>query len=64
VQVDGEAAGARREDQRRTLEQEIERAEGKLANTGFVDKAPPGLVQAEREKLERFRRELSELGHH
>ena len=38
--------------------QEIERAERKLANEGFVAKAPEHLVAAEREKLERLRREL------
>ena len=36
------------------LRAEIERARGKLANKGFTDKAPPQLVQAERDKLERF----------
>jgi len=44
-----------------TLRKEIERAEGKLANQGFVDKAPPEVVQQERDKLERYRRELDEL---
>jgi valyl-tRNA synthetase len=47
--------------QRQTLEAEIKRAEGKLANAGFVDKAPAAVVQAERDKLERLRRELDEL---
>jgi valyl-tRNA synthetase len=61
VQVDTEGASARREEQRRLLRQEIERAEGKLANAGFVEKAPPELVQQEREKLARFQRELAEL---
>jgi valyl-tRNA synthetase len=61
VQVDAKAALARRDEQIRNLRQEIERAEGKLANTGFVQKAPPELVRQEREKLERFQRELAEL---
>jgi valyl-tRNA synthetase len=61
VQVDAEGASARRDEQKRKLRQEIERAEGKLANRGFVEKAPPELVEQEREKLERFRRELAEL---
>ena len=43
------------------LRGEIERARGKLANKGFTDKAPPQLVQGEREKLERFEAELAEL---
>jgi valyl-tRNA synthetase len=43
------------------LESEIARAEGKLANQGFVAKAPEAVVQAERDKLARLREELSEL---
>ncbi len=35
----------------RTIETEIARASGKLANKGFLDKAPKALVDAEREKL-------------
>jgi valyl-tRNA synthetase len=61
VEVDAEAALAQREERIAKLRQEIERAEGKLANSGFVRKAPPELVQREREKLERFQRELAEL---
>jgi valyl-tRNA synthetase len=61
IQVDTDEASARREEQKQRLRQEIERAEGKLANTGFVEKAPPELVQQERDKLERFQRELAEL---
>ncbi|MFN2627043.1 MAG: valine--tRNA ligase [Gaiellaceae bacterium] len=40
------------------LEQEIARAEGMLADERFTAKAPPRVVQAERDKLERYRREL------
>jgi valyl-tRNA synthetase len=32
-----------------------------LANERFVQKAPPEVVAAEREKLERYRRELAAL---
>ena len=46
---------------RERLEAEIARSEGKLANEGFVAKAPPEVVEAEREKLARLRRELEEL---
>ena len=35
--------------------QEIRRADGKLNNQGFIAKAPKKLVEAEREKLEKFR---------
>src|SRR4051794_11765289 len=60
--VDLEADRKRREAARRTLLAEIERAERKLANAGFVSKAPEDVVQAERDKLEQLRRELDELG--
>ncbi|HYA08047.1 MAG TPA: class I tRNA ligase family protein, partial [Gaiellaceae bacterium] len=44
------------------LRGEIVRAETMLANERFVERAPAGVVQAEREKLERYRRELDALG--
>ncbi len=43
------------------LRKEIARAEAKLANAGFTDKAPAAVVQAERDKLERLRGELARL---
>ena len=42
----------------RRLRGEIERGERKLANEGFVAKAPAEVVEAEREKLDGYRREL------
>ncbi|MGH3049702.1 MAG: class I tRNA ligase family protein, partial [Gaiellaceae bacterium] len=59
--VDLDAAARKREDKRNQLEAEIKRAEGKLANKGFVDKAPPAVVQAERAKLAALRAELEAL---
>jgi valyl-tRNA synthetase len=59
--VDQEAAEKRIAERRATLEQEIARAEGKLANEGFVSKAPADVVQAERDKLARYREELERL---
>jgi valyl-tRNA synthetase len=44
------------------LRGEISRAEGMLANERFVANAPAAVVKAEREKLERYRRELAALG--
>jgi valyl-tRNA synthetase len=44
------------------LRAEIARAEGMLANERFVQNAPGDVVEAEREKLERYRRELGALG--
>jgi valyl-tRNA synthetase len=43
------------------LQKEIARAEGMLANERFVANAPAHVVDAEREKLERYRRELDAL---
>ena len=43
------------------LRGEIARAEGMLANERFVGNAPEEVVAAEREKLERYRRELDAL---
>ena len=59
--VDLEAAAKRAEAQRATLEKEIARAEGKLANEGFVAKAPAAVVEKERQKLEELKRELADL---
>ena len=43
------------------LQKEIGRAEAMLANERFVANAPPDVVETERAKLERFRRELESL---
>jgi valyl-tRNA synthetase len=59
--VDPEASARRIEAQRDDLRSEIERAEKKLSNEGFVAKAPPEVVAAERAKLERLRGELDAL---
>jgi valyl-tRNA synthetase len=61
VPGDPAEAARRRDAERSRLEGEIARAQGKLANEGFVAKAPAPLVAAEREKLERLRRELEAL---
>jgi valyl-tRNA synthetase len=61
AEVDTGAAERKRDAQRATLAQEIERSERKLANRGFVEKAPADVVDAERDKLERLRGELEAL---
>jgi valyl-tRNA synthetase len=48
--------------ERERLRLEIGRAEGMLANEQFVANAPPHVVEGEREKLARYRRELDALG--
>src|SRR3954452_20957745 len=59
--VDLEAERRRAGERAVKVRAEIRRAEAKLANQGFVAKAPVDVVQAERDKLERLRRELDEL---
>jgi len=59
--VDLGAAGRKLAQQRETLEREVARATTKLANEGFVAKAPEQVVAAERDKLERLRAELAAL---
>ena len=59
--VDLEAEKRRAAERVTFLRQEIKRAESKLANQGFVAKAPEAVVQTERDKLEKLKRELDEL---
>jgi valyl-tRNA synthetase len=48
-------------ERRAKLEAEIARAEGKLANERFVDRAPAAVVQTERDKLATLKAELEDL---
>jgi valyl-tRNA synthetase len=50
------------EAERARLQKEIARAEGMLANERFVQGAPDHVVAAEREKLDRYRRDLESIG--
>jgi valyl-tRNA synthetase len=59
--VDLGAAERKLAERRASLEKEVARCEGKLANEGFVAKAPEAVVAAEREKLARLREELGSL---
>jgi valyl-tRNA synthetase len=59
--LDRESAQRRLAERRSKLEDEIERAERKLANEGFTAKAPAAVVDAEREKLRRLRGELEAM---
>jgi valyl-tRNA synthetase len=60
-EVDLGVAQRKLEARREKLAAEIERAERKLANPGFIAKAPPEVVAAEREKLTRLQAELEAL---
>jgi len=46
---------ARLEKEKKALDFEVERIEKKLANPGFVTKAPPAVVREERDKLDSYR---------
>jgi Valyl-tRNA synthetase len=61
AELDAEAVAVRLEKRRQELRSEVERAERKLGNEGFVAKAPVEVVEEERGKLERYRAELEEL---
>jgi valyl-tRNA synthetase len=61
-EIDADRARSRVSERRDQLRAEVSRAEGKLANEGFVAKAPQEVVDAERAKLEAYRAELEELG--
>ena len=57
VKADGDSAAAEID----RLRKEVERAEKMLANERFVENAAPDVVEAEREKLAKYRRELDAL---
>jgi valyl-tRNA synthetase len=59
--VDAEQVRHRIAERRDDLLSEVARAEGKLSNARFVDKAPADVVEAERAKLARYQAELEEL---
>ena len=58
---DAGEARARIEKKRDGLRKEVERAERRLANEGFVAKAPAAVVDEERRKLEEYREALARL---
>lgn len=59
--VDLDKERARLMDEKKKLEGEIKRVEGKLNNAGFVDKAPQAVVEAEREKGEKYKEMLAKV---
>ncbi|MDX6665553.1 MAG: valyl-tRNA synthetase, partial [Solirubrobacteraceae bacterium] len=59
--VDAKEVERSRAQERERLQAEIDRARAKLANQGFVAKAPPEVVLAERDKLAELEHRLAEL---
>jgi valyl-tRNA synthetase len=61
VRPDRARVDGNREAELERLRKEVARAERMLANERFVQNAPADVVESEREKLERYRRELAAL---
>ncbi|HHT69616.1 MAG TPA: valine--tRNA ligase [Firmicutes bacterium] len=59
--VDMEAEIARIKKDLEATETELQRAQSKLQNEGFITKAPPQVVEKEREKLESYKATLERL---
>ena len=59
--IDVGAERKRLEKERENLAKQIESIDGKLANTGFVDKAPAEVVQQQRDKLAELREQLASV---
>jgi valyl-tRNA synthetase len=58
---DPDEAARRMSERAEQLERELARVDAKLANEGFLEKAPPDVVEEERRKLEEYRRALERL---
>ena len=61
VEIDVTAEIARLEKEIARLEGEIKKAEGKLGNASFVDRAPPAVVEQERQRMVDFGNTLAML---
>ena len=59
--VDLEEEAKRKEEERKKIEFEIQRAEKMLSNPGFVNKAPQSKIDEEKAKLEKYREMLNKL---
>jgi valyl-tRNA synthetase len=60
-EIDEQEAEVRIDAERERLRGEVERAERQLGNRGFVDNAPPDVVEETRRKLDEYQRELQTL---
>ncbi|HUF82532.1 MAG TPA: valine--tRNA ligase [Burkholderiales bacterium] len=61
IEVDASAERERLHKERMRLEAEIAKAQSKLANPGFVERAPPLIVAQEKERLARFAATLEKV---
>ena len=59
--VDLEEEAKRKEEERKKIEFEIDRAEKMLSNPGFVNKAPKAKIDEEKAKLEKYKEMLKKL---
>jgi len=62
--VDKEREIERLNRERKKLAAEVERAENKLSNEGFIKKAPPQLIGEEKGKLEKYLKMLADVTEH
>ncbi len=59
--VDMEKEKLRKQEEKKKIEAEIERASKMLSNPGFVNKAPAAKIQEEKEKLEKYKEMLKKF---
>jgi valyl-tRNA synthetase len=60
--IDVEAERARISKEIEKIHIEVKKAEGKLGNASFVDRAPPEVVAQEKQRLEDWKTKLAQLG--